>query len=259
MKEDFTMSNKQEKPLWIEIARLVLSLLTIVATVLVGFFATTSITSTIQQQIALQEQIVAQEQIANQEIVTLQPRDGDVIIRDEDSYKLVQLIKSEDITVSDSIQESRYSYDEVNLDNRVELFRQVDDTSDWSERDGFRYTLENISINPDKVMNLIGNIVSIKLYFDIYEDDDITTRLVQDNSDSFVFVIYDETDEGTINTSFTNITSDNYYITKATNNGINYMKLRLVIDYRIQINDEESYLIKTEILLSDWLNIIEKY
>jgi hypothetical protein len=108
-------------------------------------------------------------------------------------------------------------------------------------------------------MNLVGNIVSIKLYFDVYEDDDITTRLDQNDSDSFMFVIYDETDEGTINTSFTNITSNNYYVTKATNNGINYMKLRLVIDYRIQINDEESYLIKTEILLSDWLNIIEKY
>ena len=108
-------------------------------------------------------------------------------------------------------------------------------------------------------MNLVGNIVSIKLYFDVYEDDDITTRLDQNDSDSFMFVIYDETDEGTINTSFTNITSNNYYVTKATNNGINYMKLRLVIDYRIQINDEESYLFKTEILLSDWLNIIEKY
>ena len=110
------------------------------------------------------------------------------------------------------------------MDNRVELFRQEDDDSDWSERDGFRYTLENISINPDKVMNLIGNIVSIKLYFDVYEDNDITTRLDQNDSDSFVFVIYDETDEGTINTSFTNINSDNYYVTKSTNNGINYMK-----------------------------------
>ena len=253
------MTNKEDKPLWIEIAKLVFRFLTILATVCIGFFATTSITNTIQQQIALQEQIVAQEQIANQEIVTLQPRDGDVIIRDEDSYKLVQLIKSEDITVSDSIQESRYSYDEINIDHRVELFRQEDDDSDWSERDGFKYTLENISINPDKVMNLIGNIVSIKLYFDVYEDNDITTRLDQNDSDSFAFVIYDEKNEGTINTSFTNITSDNYYVTKAINNGINYMKLRLVVGYRIQINDEESYLIKTEILLSDWLNIIEKY
>ncbi|MCF7926322.1 MAG: hypothetical protein K9L74_01930 [Candidatus Izimaplasma sp.] len=269
----------EKKPVWIEIAKLIMSFLTIVATVVIAYTATTSITETIQsqtvtqtaiaeqyqlvlqQQIALQSQIVEQQQIANQEIVTLQPRDGDVIIRDEDSYKLVQLIKIEDIIVSSEIQESRYDFDQLSEDvNRVDLFRG-DDTDDWSTRDAFQYTLEEISFNPDKVMNLMGNIVSIKLYFDVYEEEDITTKIDLPESDQFYEILYDENnDNNTVRTSFTNLTSENYYVTKsATNDGINHMKLRLEIVYRIDINESESYIIETEIILTDWITIIPKY
>lgn len=269
----------EKKPIWIEITKLVLSFVTICATVVIAYTATTSITETIQtqtvtqetiseqyqkvmlQQISLQSQLVEQQQIATQEIVTLQPRDGDVIIRDEDSYKLVQLIKTEDITVSTEIQESRFDFDELLDDaNRVDLFRG-DDTDDWSTRDAFQYTLEEISFNPDKVMNLMGNIVSIKLYFDIYEEEDITTKIDLPENNKFYEILYNETDDNnTVRTSFTNLTSRNYYVTKSTtNDGINHMKLRLEIIYRIDINESESYTIETEIILTDWITIIPKY
>ena len=120
-KKTEAFTNKEYKQHVLEIWKVIISGVAILSTLGVAIFATKSITTNIHNQIAsqtliaqqkmeaiqqlisIQQQIVTQSQIANQEIVTLQPRDGDVIIKDDDSYKLVQLIKLEDITVSTSL------------------------------------------------------------------------------------------------------------------------------------------------------------
>lgn len=87
----------------------------------------------------------------NQEVVTLQPREGDVIIQEDGSYKLLQLIKLEDIEFTPVLQETRYDSN-YNVINRVDLFNHNND--DWSNRVSFGYTIEKIAINADKIMNL---------------------------------------------------------------------------------------------------------
>jgi len=75
----------------------------------------------------------------NQEVVTLQPREGDVIIQEDGSYKLLQLIKLEDIEFTPVLQETRYDSN-YNAMNRVDLFNHSNEN--WSSRVSFGYTIE---------------------------------------------------------------------------------------------------------------------
>lgn len=188
----------------------------------------------------------------NQEVVTLQPRDGDVIIQEDGNYKLLQLIKIDDIEFTPILQETRYpsTYD---IENRVDLFNI--NNADWSNRVSFGYTIEKISINADKVMNLHNNIKSIFAYVDIYESSDITTIQKLAYEDSFVITIFME-DTNRITNTVINASSKKTYVTNATglfpNNGVNYAKLRIEIEYKI--NDMT---FSSTILSDNWLTIKE--
>lgn len=188
----------------------------------------------------------------NQEVVTLQPRDGDVIIQEDGSYKLLQLIKIEDIEFTPELQETRFDKD-YKKEGRVELFNINND--DWSDRVSFGYTIEKISINADKIMNLYKNINSIIAYIDIYETNDITTRLDLDDGDAFKIIIFEE-DSNLISNTVINAKSSKTYVTNASgiipNNGVNYAKIRIEIRYKI--ND---MIFSSSVLSNDWLIIKE--
>src|SRR5690554_4694602 len=140
------------KTKWFAIATLVLTGVSIFVTISLGvlsFFLVKSVNNTIDSF------------NNNQEVVTLQPRDGDVIIQEFGSYKLLQLSKIEDIEYTPILQETRFDKD-YQISNRVDLFNINKD--DWSNRVSFGYTIEKITINADKIMNLYNNIESIVVY-----------------------------------------------------------------------------------------------
>lgn len=185
----------------------------------------------------------------NQEIVTLQPREGDVIIQENGNYKLLQLIKIEDIEYSTELQESRFS-STYNIEKRVDLFNVNND--DWTNRDSFGYTIEKVSINADKVMNLHGNIQSIIVYIDFYQSNDITTKVELDDNQKYKIIIFEQ---NTVNQSNTilNQQSNNTYVTNSFgNNGVNWAKLRIEISYKI-----DDLIFTSSILVDEWLTIKE--
>ena len=75
----------------------------------------------------------------NQEVITLEPRDGDVIIKDGNRYKLIQLIQESDISMSQEIQESRFNWDEDDSNKRIDILKD-NANEDWSQKDSFGYT-----------------------------------------------------------------------------------------------------------------------
>lgn len=188
----------------------------------------------------------------NQEVVTLQPREGDVIIQEDGSYKLLQLIKIEDIEFTPILQETRFNKD-VDVENRVDLFNI--NNQDWSNRVSFGYTIEKISINADKIMNLYNNIESIVVYIDIYESIDITSKVDLSDEDAFRIVIFEHSDNHITNTVI-NASSQKKYVTNApgvfSNNGVNFAKLRLEIKYKIN-----EMLFSSTVLSNEWLSIRE--
>ncbi|PKL01239.1 MAG: hypothetical protein CVV56_01180 [Tenericutes bacterium HGW-Tenericutes-1] len=239
------MENQKDftKTRWFALTSLILNGMSILVTISLGvlsFFLVKSVNTTIN------------ENNNNQEIVTLQPRDGDVIIQEGDSYKLLQLIKIEDIEFTPLLQETRYDKN-YNIDNRVDLFN--DNNQDWDDRVSFGYTIEKISINADKIMNLHNNISSITAYIDFYESSDITTRLELTEENAFKIVIF-EKDTNIISNTVINSKSRKTYVTNAQeiipNNGVNYAKIRIEIRY--QIND---MIFSSSILSNDWLIIKE--
>lgn len=239
------MENQKDytKTRWFALTSLILSGVSILVTVSLGvlsFFLVKSVNNTIDSF------------NNNQEIVTLQPRDGDVIIQEDGSYKLLQLIKIEDIEFTAILQETRYDKD-FNIENRVDLFNL--DNQDWSNRVSFGYTIEKISINADKIMNLYKNISSIVAYIDFYESSDITTRLDLDDSDAFKIVIFEE-NTNLISNTVINAKSNKTYVTNAPglipNNGVNYAKIRIEIRYKIN-----EMIFSSSVLSNDWLVIKE--
>ncbi len=211
-----------------------------------SFFLVKSINYTINTLSANQE--------THQEVVTLQPRDGDVIIHEDGNYKLLQLIKIEDIEFTPVLQETRYPK-EYNVENRVDIFKENIE-EDWTGRVSFGYTLEKISINADKIMNLYNNIKSIVAYVDFYESDDITTIEKLSDEDYFKITIFEEGTEHITNTAI-NSSSNKTYVTHDKslifiNNGVNYAKLRIEIVYKIN-----NMTFSSTILSDTWLTIKE--
>ncbi|HHX70279.1 MAG TPA: hypothetical protein GX708_19785 [Gallicola sp.] len=188
----------------------------------------------------------------NQEVVTLQPREGDVIIQEDGSYKLLQLIKLEDIEFTPVLQETRYDSN-YNAMNRVDLFNHSNEN--WSSRVSFGYTIEKIAINADKIMNLHKNIKSIIAYVDFYESSDITSKVELSDENVFKIVIFQENTNNITNIVI-NSKSSKTYVTNAPgiipNNGVNFAKLRIEIEYII--ND---MIFSSTILSNDWLTIKE--
>ncbi|MDY0278424.1 MAG: hypothetical protein RBQ97_10120 [Acholeplasma sp.] len=239
------MENQKDytKTRWFALTSLILSGVSIFVTICLGvlsFFLVKSVSNTIDSF------------NNNQEIVTLQPRDGDVIIQEDGSYKLLQLIKIEDIEFTAILQETRYDKD-FKIENRVDLFNS--NNQDWSNRVSFGYTIEKISINADKIMNLFKNISSIVAYIDFYESSDITTRLDLDDSDEFKIVIFEE-NTNLISNTVINAKSNKTYVTNSPehipNNGVNYAKIRIEIRYKIN-----EMIFSSSVLSNNWLVIKE--
>jgi hypothetical protein len=118
------------------------SIATVVAT-FVGIFCT--IPSVIQSS-----------NMQKQTQVVIEPREGDIIVKDGDDYKLLQLISENDIVFPTKIQEVQYTaansqWVRVDINNTNE--------EDWSKRDSFVYVINSLSINPHKVhISIIGKI-----------------------------------------------------------------------------------------------------
>lgn len=234
------------KSIW---AAIIIPAISVALTAMIGILGLIAVKQIINNQKQIQKQ--NQEMSQKQEIVTLQPRDGDVIIWDKEtsSYKLVQLIKIEDIEFTTILQERTYSKD-IEIKRRVDV--QNTTNADWSNRNGYGYTLEKISINPDKMMNLYENIKTISAYVDFYSSADIDSRI--DLGDKVFFIpIYDSGNKASLTNTVRHTSSNYIYVTNAGmlgNDGINHAKLRIEISYTIN-----GLTFDTTIMVDQWLTI----
>lgn len=161
--------------------------------------------------------------------VVIEPRDGDIIVKDGDDYKLLQLINYEDISFPTKVQEIQYSYSD-SVVYRVEINNT--NNVDWSKKDSFRYVINNFSINPNKVINLLENIDSITVYCDFYEEKNISTYI--DLKDfAFKFEMKELSNESCFELAKTNEKSLYEYVTNELNDGIEWVKIKVEILYNI--------------------------
>lgn len=228
--EEKTVNIKTEKESIIRfvIKNFVPPILTASATCICAFLATNSITNFIQKQTQ----------------VVIEPREGDIIVDDGDNgYKLLQLIKYEDISFPTKLQEIQHSAEDGG-DNRVEV-GNINNES-WENQDSFSYMINTFSINSNKVINLLQNINYICLYVDFYQNKNISTLIPLKEEDMFYTEIYKEGDNF-FNISLKNIESQKRYVTKELNNGFEWAKIRLNIEY--SINNKT---IK-DCITSDWM------
>ena len=213
----------EEKTRW-KIAKLIITPLT---TIVCSALATFSVTKIIQSQTQ----------------VVIEPRDGDIIVEDVgDGYKLLQLLTMSDVVFPSKIQEIRCEpYEDV---ERIDINNI--NNEDWSNRDGFRYMIDEISLNSNKIINLLGNISKIDVFVDFYLEKNISTKINFNEGEGFSFELYNST-KSDFNITTENQISDYAYVTKEVNNGIEWMKVRLDIVYTINkklISDR---------LVSDWI------
>ena len=191
--------------------------------------------------------------------VVIEPREGDIIVQldEDDDYKLLQLIQYSDIKFPDKVQEiqiksNNNSDPNIADENRVEINNI--NGEDWSSRDSFKYMISNFSINPNKVINLVGTVNKMTVYCDFYKEKNIATKIQLSEEDCFKFeIIKDVEDKGSNEIKISNIEheSEKEYVTKEINDGIEWVKIRVVIVYKIPIEGKD-YLIKDEII-SDWI------
>ncbi len=177
--------------------------------------------------------------------VVIEPREGDIIVKDGDSYKLLQLITIDDITFPSKVQEIQLNSNESHS-TRVDINKPNDE--DWSDRDSFQYVINNFSINPNKVINLLNNIADITIYCDFYTEQNISTLVEFNNDDdAFKFDMQDVNNPEVFELSKTNVKSKNEYVTKEVNDGFEWVKIRVEIIYNIdnrQLSDT---------LTSEWI------
>jgi hypothetical protein len=182
--------------------------------------------------------------IQKQTQVVIEPREGDIIVQDIDnSYKLLQLITREDVAFPSKLQEIQYSSSDKG--NRVEVNKFSDE--DWSDRDSFGYMINSFSINPNKIINLLPHIIEIKLYVDFYESKNISTLYNLKEEEKFFANIYDSNNCENFEISLENVESTSRYVTKEIDDGFEWAKIRLEINYRI--NNK----IVIDRITSDWL------
>ena len=162
--------------------------------------------------------------------VVIEPREGDIIVRDGDDYKLLQLIKLEDIIFPTKVQEIQIKPENSVQDKRVDINNNKNE--DWTNRNSFKYVINNFSINPNKVINLLENISSIVVYCDFYEQQNIST-IIDVNNKEFSFEMRNSIEQKDFKVTHSNIQSPYEYVTKETNNGIEWVKIRVEIVYVI--------------------------
>jgi len=185
------------------------------------------------------------ENINKQTQVVIEPREGDIIVKEDGSYKLLQLINYEDISFPNKIQEVKIKSSESVADSRVEINNF--DGADWSKKDSFKYVIDSFSVNPNKAINLLDNIENITVYCDFYTEKNIS-KYVPLGTKVFQFEIWNSSwvDED-FNVTITNKQSDNEYVTNELNNGIEWVKIRVKIVYKI--GDKKI----TDDIVSDWI------
>lgn len=180
--------------------------------------------------------------------VVIEPRDGDIIVKDGDDYKLLQLIELSDISFPSKVQEVQYNKGKSTLE-RVDINNT--NSEDWSKRDSFVYIINSFSINPNKVINLLDNIKRITVYCDFYEEKNIS-KYIDLGEKSFKFEMIGE-DKTSIETTKTNVISQYEYVTKELNDGIEWMKIRVEIIYEIN----EKAIVDT--ISTDWIETSADY
>lgn len=183
--------------------------------------------------------------------VVIEPREGDIIVKDGDDYKLLQLIGESDIAFPSKIQEVKYSPENSQAE-RVDINNINGD--DWSKRDSFGYVINSFSINANKVINLLENIESIKVYCDFYTEKNISTYVDDLNGKEFAFDMRSGIGEMDFEVTKANVKSDYEYVTnEGLNDGIEWVKIRVEIVYIIgerQIKDT---------ITSDWIETAADY
>ncbi len=183
--------------------------------------------------------------------VVIEPRDGDIIVKDGDDYKLLQLINISDISFPTKIQEVQYQSSNSNLDNRVEIGNI--NNENWDNRDSFRYVINNFSINSNKIINLLPNIKSIDVYCDFYTEKNISTFVNLSEEDSFKFNMWTKGANQPFAITKDNVYSENEYVTKEINDGIEWVKIRVKIIYEIKTEETIDNIVIIDTLTSDWI------
>ena len=177
--------------------------------------------------------------------VVIEPRDGDIIVKDGDDYKLLQLISISDVSFPTKIQEVQYQSSESDTEKRVNIGNI--NNENWANRDSFRYVINNFSINSNKVINLLQNIKDITVYCDFYTEKNISTFVTLDKDDAFSFKMWTNAESEKFGITKANVASQKEYVTKELNDGIEWVKIRVEISYII---GEQEIL---DTLTSDWI------
>ena len=228
--------NEQSEPKWklpIEIFKIIVSFLSVVVAFIAVFCSVPKIINSIDNS-----------NNNKQTQVVIEPRDGDIIVKDGDDYKLLQLINYSDIIFPTKIQERQYNHDDINQPQRVDINNYSNE--DWSQRDSFEYIINSFSINPNKVINLLDNISEIIVYCDFYTEQNITT-FVNLEDKSFSFKMRENISDTNFEVTKTNESSKYSYVTKESNDGIEWVKVRVEIKYIIGNRE----IIDT--ITSDWI------
>jgi len=234
---------------WVQIISTGLSVLISIAALVIGGQVINNVNQLSQSQQQLQQQIQSQKQEQLQTQVVIEPRDGDIIVHVDDDYKLLQLIQIDDVIFPDKVQEIQIKPENSIMTDRVDILNVKQE--DWISRDSFKYMISNFSINPNKVINLLGTIESLTVYCDFYEEKNISTLISMNMEDSYYFKIIDEKEDENIRVSNINEESKKEYVTKEANDGIEWVKIRVEIVYAIT-NDEKVTRI-TDTIISDWI------
>lgn len=224
--------NNSKEP-WYKVASSIIASLCAIVAAIAGFCCATSISQSIQNS-----------NTQKQTQVVIEPREGDIIVKDGDDYKLLQLISESDVAFPSKIQEVQYKA--VNSKKeRVDINRTNED--DWTKRDSFVYIINSFSINANKVINLLENIESIKVYCDFYTEKNIST-FIELGDKAFTFDMRGNIDETNFEVTKANIESQYEYVTnEGVNDGIEWVKIRVEIIYIIG----ERHIKDT--ITSDWI------
>lgn len=177
--------------------------------------------------------------------VVIEPRDGDIIVKDGDDYKLLQLINQADIAFPTKIQEIQYKHTESNPSCRVNILNTSNE--DWSKRDSFKYVINTFSINPNKAINLLDNIERISVYCDLYAEQNISTMIQLSDENAFKFDMRTSISDKSFEVTKSNIMSSKEYVTNELNDGIEWVKIRVEIVY--QIGER----LISDTITSDWI------
>ena len=224
-------TNQSRRQIWIDWIGVCVSIATIIVTIIGLFITIPNVISNVNNN--------------KQTQVVIEPRDGDIIVKDGNDYKLLQLISLADITFPTKVQEIQYNYTDDRQKDRIDINNF--NNEDWSKRDSFDYVINNFSINPNKVINLLENIDNIMVYCDFYTEKNIATY-VNLGENSFKFAMRENVEDKNFEVTKSNIHSSFSYVTKELNDGIEWVKIRVEINYKI------GDMVIKDSLVSDWIS-----